>query len=217
MQGPPSSHDGAPGDGDVGERRDAGLINLVVAISPAGGRSFTVRAEAKASLANQTWLVAELARRITQSSYALHGLRASIAARARLERLQFRRWVVHRDLRWSFRHPRPGLYRARAASRPSSLCRSRTRRSRPDFSVKSTGAAPICCSSRTSNPSSGTCRRRPWFEHRCRGDRREAAEQAIDSGKLSLTGPLCWCESERRGPGWLLFCPPIAPMSPWPL
>jgi len=208
MQGPPSARP----QGALQRRRWGAaltlVISLVVSVLVSWRTQLAVRAEAKARfLGESDRLVAELARRITQSSYALHGLRASIAAGARLDRLQFRRWVAHRDLAAEF----PGIRglgfieRVPRADLAAFVARERTDHA-PDFSIKSTGAAPDLLLITHIEPIE---RNLPalGLDIGAEAIRREAAEQAIDSGQLSLTGPIVLVQDERRGPGWLLFLP----------
>jgi len=211
---PPSTPDGAL------RRRRWGaaltlLISLVVSVLASWRMQLAVRAEAKARFVGESdRLVAELARRITQSGYALHGLRASIAAGARLDRLQFRRWVAHRDLPVEF----PGIRglgfieRVPRADLAAFVARERADHA-PDFSVQSTGDASDLLVITHIEP---IARNLPalGLDIGAEAIRREAAQRAIDTGQLSLSGPIVLVQDERRGPGFLLFLPAYRPDVP---
>ncbi len=213
-----TSHGSIPAAaGSAGRRRHWAvpavlLLGLALSALASWRTRLAVHAEAQARFVGESErLAAELVRRITQSSYALHGLRASMAVSGRMRRVEFRSWVAQRDLAREFpgirglgfieRVPRPELAEYQARERADSA---------PDFTVQTSGEAADLFVITHIEPVE---RNRPavGLDVGAERVRREGAERAIDTGRLSLTGPVVLVQDEQRGPGWLLFLPVFRP------
>ena len=149
----------------------------------------------------------EVERRANISVYGLMGARGIYAASKSVERLEFRAYVESRDLAREFpgvlgfgfiqRVPRSGLDAFVAAERADHA---------PDFSVKTSGAAPDLYVAKFIDPLS--VNREAWgFDTGTDPVRLEAVLRAIRTGKPALTGHVTLLQLQTKRPGFLYLVP----------
>lgn len=188
------------------------VVGLALSALASWQTRIAMQAEAKARFIGESErLATELVRQITQPSAPLLSLRASMAVMGRMGRLQFRRWVAERDQGREFPGI-PGLgfiERIPRALLPEHLARERADHA-PEFAVKTRGDAPELFVVTRIEP---IARNRQAFGLDIGSERvrREAAERAIESGNLALTGPIALVQDEQHGSGWLLLLPVFLP------
>ncbi|MGE4243909.1 CHASE domain-containing protein [Ramlibacter sp.] len=152
-------------------------------------------------------IASDIEQRIEQAGDGLKGARASMDAQGPMDRTQFRAWVASRNIEVDFpglrgfgfveRVPRDGLGAFVDAVRAEGV---------PDFKVQTSGNAPDLFVIKYVEPLG---RNGPvlGYDVGSEAARRIAAEQAVATGELSLTGPVTLVRDGARGAGWLMFVP----------
>jgi PAS domain S-box-containing protein len=165
-------------------------------------------AAARAEFLRLTERVAvEVERRFTQPVYGLKGVRGLYATGARVSHADFKAYVASRDLPSEFpgirgfgfieRVQRGDLDRFTLAARLEGA---------PGFAVKSRGQAPDSYVIKYIQPLSNNLE--AWgYDAGSEDKRRSAIEQAVASGRPTLTAPIQLLQDRRQGPGFLLLLP----------
>lgn len=162
-------------------------------------------------------LQSDLIKRLTTPVYGLKGARGTLAAlNGHASRAAFRAYVASRDLPREF----PGVHgfgfieRVEQADLPAFVAAQR-RDGAPDFQVHGLGPDPTHYIVKQIEPLERN-EQASGLDSGALASRRHAIEQAIDSGEVTLFGPLQLVQAP--GPGFLLlvpvYKPGLAPSSP---
>ncbi len=153
-------------------------------------------------------LQADLVKRLSTPAYGLKGARgAMVAAGGRLGRHAFTAYVTSRELAQEF----PGvrgfgfIERVERARLPAFIAAQR-RDDAPEFRVHGTGDGPVLYVISQIAPQSNNLA--AWgLDAGADPARRQAIEQAVDSGETTLSSPAPLIQAPLKGPGFLLLVP----------
>ncbi|HEY0957244.1 MAG TPA: CHASE domain-containing protein [Roseateles sp.] len=153
-------------------------------------------------------LQADLVKRLSTPAYGLKGARgAMVVAGGRLSRDAFTAYVASRELAQEF----PGvrgfgfIERVERARLPAFIAAQR-RDDAPEFRVHGTGDEPVLYVISQIAPQSNNLA--AWgLDAGADPARRQAIEQAVDSGETTLSSPAPLIQAPLKGPGFLLLVP----------
>lgn len=184
-------------------------IGLALTAAAALWQQHHARDEARALQERQTErLEADLVKRLSMPVYGLKGLRGAMAAAdGRLSRHAFAAYVASRELGHDF----PGvrgfgfIERVERARLPAFIAAQR-RDDGAEFRVHGSGREPVLYVVSQIAPRSNNLP--DWgLDAGAEPGRRQAIEQAIDSGEPTLSSPAPLLQAPLKGPGFLLLVP----------
>ena len=184
-------------------------VGLALTAAAAIWQQQSARAEARSQQERQVErLQADVVKRLTLPVYGLKGARGAMAALGgRLDRAAFDAYVESRDLAAEFPGVRGfGFIEPVARRDLNAFIASRQREGSTGFQVHGSGADdPLYVVTQVSPFSRNFA---AWgIDSGAHPVRRQAIEQAIDSGEAALSAPVRLVQDPLKGPGFLLFVP----------
>lgn len=184
-------------------------VGLALTAAAAIWQQQAARAEARRQQTHQVErLQADLVQRLTLPVYGLKGARGAMAALGhRFDAEAFEGYVQARDLGAEFPGVRGFGFIERVAQRElAPFVASRQHAGRPPFEVRNPGPQDPLYVVTQVTPFAGNAT--AWgLDTGAYPARRQALEQAIDSGDAVLSPPVTLVHEPQRGPGLLLFLP----------